>query len=183
MFYNRYMSIEVEIKAWVRDFKEIKSKLDSKYDYIGDYEKEDVYLKGIDSITDEEREIRLRREGGNSIVTYKDRSHQGKVEVNVEKEFLVDKPNEFLFTMEKLGFVPYIRKNKKGYKYKSGSIVIELSHVEKLGDFIEIEYIVSRELEVDLAKEEIFKILDSLGIDRDEIEDKFYVQMLLDLNR
>lgn len=177
------MSIEVEIKAWVKDFDSLKSRLDKEYQFVKEYEKEDVYLKGIDSITEEEREIRLRRIAGNSIVTYKDRSHQENVEVNVEKEFLVDKPKEFLFTMEKLGFIPYIRKNKKGYHYKSGDITIELSHVQKLGDFIEIEYIVSRELEVDIAKEEIYKILDKLEIDRKDIEKKFYVQMLLELKQ
>lgn len=177
------MSIEVEIKAWVKNFDSLKDKLDKEYFFVNEYEKEDVYLKGIDSITDEEKEIRLRRIAGKSIVTYKDRSHQDNVEVNVEKEFSVDKPKEFLFTMEKLGFIPYIRKNKKGFQYRSGDITIELSHVQKLGDFIEIEYIVSRELEVDLAKNEIYKILDDLGIERSDIEKKFYVQMLLELNQ
>lgn len=174
------MSIEVEIKAWVDDFKALKRVLDSRYKLDREYEKEDVYLKGIDSITQEEKEIRLRKVGEQSIVTFKERSHQGKVEVNIEKEFAVDNGKNFLYTMEQLGFIPYIRKNKKGYCYKENSINIELSHVEKLGDFIEIEYITDCDTKVDDAKNSIFKILDDLKIPRDKIEDKFYVEMLLD---
>lgn len=177
------MSIEVEIKAWVDDFDHIKSLLDSKYSFVKDYDKEDVYLKGIDSITGKEKEVRLRRVGNESIVTYKERSHIDKVEVNLEKEFSVDDSKTFLFIAEKLGYIPYIRKNKKGHCYTSSNITIELSHVDRLGDFIEIEYIVENEGGVDNATSDIFVILDELKIPREKIEDKFYVQMLNDLDK
>lgn len=177
------MSIEVEIKAWVDDFNQLKEALDKKYKFDREYEKEDVYLKGIDSITEEEKEIRLRSVGDGFIVTFKERSHQDKVEVNIEKEFTVDNDKNFLYTMEKLGFVPYIRKNKKGYCYKSNHINIELSHVEKLGDFVEIEYITDSDTNVEDAKIAIYEILDNLNISRDKVEDKFYVEMLLEKKR
>ncbi|OQY39474.1 MAG: hypothetical protein B6229_03725, partial [Spirochaetaceae bacterium 4572_7] len=139
----------------------------------------DTYLKGIDSITQEEKDIRLRGVGDKFIVTYKERSHQDKVEVNIEKEFSVDDSKSFLYVMENLGYVPYIRKNKKGYWFKSGEINIELSHVENLGDFIEIEYIADSDTDIDDVKVKIFAILDNIGIDRSKIEDRFYVEMLL----
>ena len=45
------MSIEVEIKAWIDDPELIKSRLNKDYLYVKEYIKEDVYLKGIDSLT------------------------------------------------------------------------------------------------------------------------------------
>ena len=174
------MSIEIEIKAWVDEFDTILEKLKEKYSFVGEYDKEDIYLKGIDSITDEEKEIRLRKVSDKFIVTYKDRSHQGKVEVNIEKEFEIDDKNNFLYVMEKLGYITYIRKSKKGYGFVSDVINIELSHVENLGDFIEIEYLAKNDSEVESAKIKIFSILDELRISREKIEDRFYVEMIMD---
>ncbi|MGL1893405.1 MAG: class IV adenylate cyclase [Spirochaetaceae bacterium] len=174
------MSIEVEIKAWVHDSKKLKELLDREYHFEKEYFKEDIYLKGIDSVSGLEKGIRLRRVGSESIVTYKERSHQEKVEVNLEKEFNIDDPDNFLFIIDKLGYKPYIRKSKRGYLYIKDGINIELSYVDGLGDFVEIENIVNSKEEVKEATKDIYKILDDLKISRDFIEDKFYVQMLQD---
>lgn len=174
------MSIEVEIKAWVDDFDKTLKFLKENYTFKNEYIKEDVYLDGIDSITNTKKEVRLRRVGENSIVTFKERSHRGKVEVNVEKEFNVDNYQNFLYVINQLGYKEYITKNKTGYLFVSGEVNIELSHVKDLGDFIEIEYILEDEKEVENATNSIYTILDNLSIPRSKVEDRFYVQMLND---
>ncbi len=173
------MSIEVEIKAWVDNFELIRNKLDNKYTFKKEYKKNDVYLRGIDSVTKEEQEIRLRTVDSEYIVTYKERSHKDKVEINLEKEFCVDDPENFLFIAEKLGYIPYIKKIKRGFCYIHGLINIELSHVDGLGDFIEIEYITENQSDVETATTKILNILENLDISRDKIEDRFYVEMLI----
>lgn len=177
-FYNKIMSIEVEIKAWVDDFENTLNFLKKNYSFKTEYIKEDVYLDGIDSVSGTKKEVRLRRVGSESIVTFKERSHRDKVEVNIEKEFSVDDPENFLYIINQLGFREYITKNKTGYLFVENDINIELSHVKGLGDFIEIEYIVDKESLVDGATKEIYKILNNIKIEKTNIEDKYYVEML-----
>jgi len=177
------MSIEVEIKAWIDDPELIKSRLNKDYLYVKEYIKEDVYLKGIDSLTNKVKEIRVRRSDNCNIVTYKERKHEEKVEVNIEKEFIVDDYNNFIYVLNQLGFMEYITKHKKGTLYKHGDVNLELSYVKDLGNFIEIEYLVENKKLIDEAKSEIFKILDNLKIPREKIEDRYYTQMLRELKR
>lgn len=174
------MSIEVEIKAWVDDFQTIKGLLDSKYQFVKEYTKEDLYFKGMDSISQKEKEVRIRRVDGSSIVTYKERSHQGKVEVNIEKEFKVDNYDNFKYLIEELGYRAYITKTKTGFLYNENGINIELSNVTGLGYFIEIESVIDEDGDVNRETRRIYEILDSLKISRDRVEDQFYVEMLLD---
>jgi len=174
------MSIEVEIKAWVDSYENVKKELLEHYVFIKEYKKNDLYLRGLNSITMEEKEIRIRKVEDNSIVTYKERSHRDKVEVNIEKEFNVDDYDNFLYILKAIGFQPYIKKEKIGYLFKKEDINIELSHVTGLGDFIEIEAILNDDSDINKATKAIYSILDNLKISRDRVEDKFYVQMLID---
>ena len=172
------MSIEIEIKAWIDDFETILKKLKENFEFVKEYYKEDIYLDGINSITKTREEVRIRKVCNEYIVTYKERSHIDKVEVNVEKEFNVDNKDNFLYLINKLGYYKYIEKVKEGFYFKSNNINIEISHVHNLGDFIEIEYIADDKKMVDFATNEIYKILDKLNITRDKIEEKYYVEML-----
>lgn len=182
LFYNTNMGIEVEIKAWVDSFDTVKESLNKQYKYIKEYEKDDLYFRGTDFVSKEEKEVRIRRVDGSSLVTYKERSHRDKVEVNIEKEFKVDNYDNFKYLVEELGYKPYVSKNKSGFLFKKDDINIELSHVLDLGDFIEIEAILTNDEHIDEATKSIYSILDSLDIPRDKVEDRFYVEMLLAKN-
>lgn len=177
-FYNLYMSIEVEIKAWIDHFDKTLTCLKDRYSFVKEYIKEDIYLEGVDARSGQLKEVRLRRSGNRSIVTFKERSHRDKVEVNIEKEFMVDSPENFLYVINQLGYREYITKSKVGFHFICNGINIELSHVKGLGDFIEIESIVEHDTDVDGATDSIYRILDDLEIPRKNIEDRFYVQML-----
>jgi len=172
------MCIEVEIKAWVDDFDKTLKLLKDNYNFVKQYHKEDIYLEGIDSFSEARKEVRLRKDGDSYIVTYKDRSHEDKVEVNIEKEFNIDHKDNFLYVMNQLGFKEYIRKEKKGYLFNSNNINLELSHVNGLGDFIEIEKIITNRCLIDSTKEDLYNILKVIDINKSKIEDRYYVQML-----
>lgn len=172
------MSLEIEIKAWVDDFEGILKQLRSKYTFVQEYQKDDRYYRGTDNSTGESRGIRIRKQGDEFIVTYKERSHQDKVEVNLEKEVSIDSRENFEYILNALGYKPEIEKVKVGYHFEESGINLELSHVKGLGNFIEIEIVEEDNTEVEAAKEKIFNILDDLGISRDKIEDRYYTQML-----
>lgn len=181
LLYNKIMSIEIEIKAHVNNMSEIKEKLDQKFSFVTDFLKEDIYFRGINSLTEEEKELRLRKTRGGYIVTYKERTHHDKTEVNVEKEFTIDDSEAFIYMINKLGYSSYIEKIKEGWLYKDEPVNIELSNVKSLGWFIEIEYIAKDYDELGFAKSKIYGILDDLGVSRENIEDKYYLQLLEEL--
>lgn len=174
------MSLEIEIKAWVDDFDDILQRLKERYNFVKEFHKDDRYYRGIDHSTDESRGIRIRKQGDEYIVTYKERSHQDKVEVNLEKEIIIDDRDNFEYILNALGYKPEIEKVKVGYHFEESGINIELSTIKGLGDFIEIEIIEDDETNIDDAKKKIFKILDELCISREKIEDRYYTQMLKD---
>ncbi|MFA7560125.1 MAG: hypothetical protein WCY61_05305, partial [Sphaerochaeta sp.] len=85
------MEIEVELKAWVRDYEALKNRLDERTDvlYIGFEEKADTYY-GLG----EEALFRIRKEHINEersvVITHKKRSTIDGIEENVEYEITVD---------------------------------------------------------------------------------------------
>ncbi|MBN2617339.1 MAG: class IV adenylate cyclase [Spirochaetales bacterium] len=172
------MSIEVEIKAWVDDFNKVYQLLHDNFEFKCEYLKEDTYYRGINSITNEIKEIRVRKDNLNSIITYKERSLHENIEVNTEKEFHVDNVDDFIYVLQSIGFKPFISKIKKGFKFVYNNINLELSHVDKLGDFIEIESIEKSKENIAKAKKEIFRLLDILKVDRNRVEKRYYIEML-----
>jgi adenylate cyclase, class 2 len=142
------MHYEIEIKAHVRDVAKTTKLLDGFASFDRSYDKSDAYYLLPGAKPGEGRNFRIRREEGNATVTWKNRSYRGSMEVNVEREFEVSDPEAFLELCLSMGASPYIVKRKTGRAYEHEGFTIELSEVEPLGYFVEIEKIV----DVDEAK-------------------------------
>ena len=172
---------EVELKARVDDFEFIKSKLEEMYDYKGKIHKFDSYMrrKGDKDIINKVFRIRIDNEG--AVVGYKDKKRQRGVEINIENEFGVTDPDLFIQLMEKMGFEVYVEKEKKGFLFKDSDISIELLNIKGLGNFIEIEKILKNPNDSEIAKAEIEirEILERVGINKEKIESRYYIEMLL----
>ncbi len=127
---------------------------------------------------------RLLDEGKNrddhAIITYKSKELRTGIEINDEKEFTVDNPDAFAELLGRLGLSEGPRKRKIGFSWTTGEATLELSHVEGLGLFLEIEIIAedAEESTVHRARGRLLELLDQAGIDRQRIETRYYTEML-----
>ena len=153
---------EIELKAWVDDVPATENKINEFAKYIGLTEKHDTYWRKKNS----EIGIRIRQETGKPIIaTWKEKNlKDGSVEINTEREFVIGSteftndtiPNDqnseslkkaldtfesFLKTSDfEISLQKY--KSTKTWHYQTEEfnlITIEISYVEFLGYFIEIE--------------------------------------------
>jgi len=173
------MTFEVELKARLRNPDAIKTKAAQMGSLKKETLKEDVYFrpKGDTSAVPADR-YRLRREGKVATVTFKQKIIAGGTEVNRETEFTVDNAHAFFQFAERYGFEPFVVKRKKSRTYQVGRASVELNDVEHLGCFIEIEILCEEESEIAVARTEIARLFTQLGLSSEDLEPRFYIDML-----
>ncbi len=173
------MTFEVELKARLHHPAAVEAKAAQLGALKKETFKEDVYFRraGVTAPVPKDR-FRLRREAGQAVVTFKEKVVADGAEVNRETEFSVD--NEFAFFQfaHRFGFEPFVVKRKKSRVYQVGRVAVELNEVEHLGHFIEIEILVEQEAETPFARTEIARMFTRLGLQPEDLEPRFYVQML-----
>ncbi len=169
------MAIEVELKAWVEQVDTLRDKILKIAEPHGPFDKRDTYfsLPGQDASL-----FRIRREKEKNTVTYKEKELLDGIEVNQEHEFTVDDAEAFTDFSRYLGYGLFIEKHKQGTLYRWENVGIELSRVEGLGWFVEIEVLVARHEEVPKAREKLRHVLKELGITEEKIEPRYYNEML-----
>ena len=184
------MATEIELKAHVQESETLKALLFLKAEYTSAFEKEDTYWffapgPGTPAVS----RVRLRRERQSfpdgkvlsaTLATCKAKERRDGIEVNDELEFAVDPALEFERFLKTLGFKPGISKRKRGWAFSRGNITAELAEVKGLGWFIELEILTDdiREEIVAESKERLLGFLDDLGVDRGDIEHRYYTEML-----
>jgi adenylate cyclase class 2 len=181
---------EIELKAHVENPEQLKARLEALAEYTGAFEKEDAYwVPKNPGPPVPPSGIRVRREkdtapGGEVStvihVTYKSKEVREGIEINDEKEFEVSRSEEFEELLGLLGFAKRTAKTKKGWAYNHGRINVELSKVEGLGWFIELEILSEKKDEETLAgaREELLHFLGDCGIGREALENRYYTEML-----
>ncbi len=184
--------IEVEKKAYLKSPHTVE-KIKEIADYKGESFKDDIYFAPIGTTrinVYKDPIFRIRTEKSQKILSYKKKSIVDKTEVNIENEIditnmEVPKLRSFF---QYLGFYPFIEKKKitRLYNYsgrKDISVNIEHNTVENLGDFIEVEILTEKEEHVPTAKKVIDDLFTKLEIKEDDIESKYYIDLLMELNR
>jgi predicted adenylyl cyclase CyaB len=197
---------EIELKAHVRDSETLKNRLSGKAVYSCAFEKRDVYWFGQETGAFPVTKLRVRKEkrtfaGGTEktfcLVTYKAKEVNNGVEMNDELEFEVCPVEAFEEFLEKAGLKPGAVKRKRGWAFTkavsfaaelaAAELCAELVEVDSLGWFIELEICVNvsgddagdKHEETFLeARETLLAFLDSLGVEREAIEKRFYLDML-----
>jgi adenylate cyclase class 2 len=191
------MATEIEVKARVTDSETLRRRLSSLGEYAGEYEKEDAYWfprpgaggTGLFPPGAFPSGVRVRREtrtgaGGRKrrivLVTCKGKEVRDGIEVNDEREFRVSGDRAFGEFLSRLGLVPVKRKRKRGWSWRAEGINAELSLVEGLGWFIELEIIEAGRDEntVRAARERLLAFLAKTGIPESAIETRYYTEML-----
>jgi adenylate cyclase class 2 len=188
------MAMEIELKAWVENPEQLKKRLSNLGIYHCAYDKNDSYWLSRDKTGEIppsgvriRREIETFRDGtscSRALVTYKVKEIDAGIEVNDEREFEIS-PNIRVFEdlLRRFGLSPGVCKRKQGFAWDCGGIRAELSDVEGLGWFIELE-ILRDDGDTDTireSRERLLFLLDKLGLSPDRIESRPYTVMLRDL--
>ncbi|MBL7006663.1 MAG: class IV adenylate cyclase [Spirochaetia bacterium] len=174
------MAFEVELKAHIPSILSMKKTIQKRLGLTeaNPYKKEDMYFSKPENL--KKTDFRLRISGTSFIVTKKKKSQNEGIEVNDEIEFFISDAAEFIrFSLES-GYVISIKKTKIGFSYTYNTMTIELSEVNSLGSFIELEILLdtSEAVHIAAAKKKLLDTLDLLGIDREAVEPRYYSEML-----
>ena len=188
------MTTEIELKAHVKEGETLKALLSEKAEYLGAFEKDDTqwYPAGPSPLSP--YGLRLRREKrvfpdgseeSSLFATYKIKDIKDGIEANDEREFeirsqLGQAAEAFEGFLKKTGLEPGAGKRKRGWAFNKEGITAEVTEVEGLGWFVELEILIDgrREEAVVEAKKRLLDFLDSLGIGREAIESRSYLEML-----
>lgn len=181
--------IEVELKAHVKNRSQVLAALNSFASPAGEVDKADEYWHGPDwRIHRGSRGFRIRSESGKATVTFKTKRSEGGIEINHEREFEISDSEVFEEFVERLGCEPFYQKRKQGLRFlaagegPSPTATIELIEVVGLGDFIEIEILLPSEdpAALALAQGEIRSLLAKSGVSEQDIESRFYSELLIE---
>jgi predicted adenylyl cyclase CyaB len=181
--------IEVELKARLRDRAAVEAAVGAFASRAEPVDKRDSYWHGPDwRLHRGARGFRIRSEGGSSVVTFKAKRSEGGIEINREREFGVSDAGAFIEFAQRLGCEPFYDKRKRGNKYSvgrgegGGSATVEIVEVEGLGPFIEIEVLLEDDdpARIALAQGEIRGLLARSGVSEDDIESRYYSELLMD---
>jgi adenylate cyclase class 2 len=183
------MAVEIELKAWVKDPETQKNAISRLARYEGEYRREDAYWHVS---ADPGSGVRVRREsftspGGETarltLVTHKTKEVRNRIEVNHEREFEVSDGDVFEELLGRLGLVRGTCKLKRGWSWNCRGITVELSEVEGLGWFAELEILADEDLPETAAdsRRRLLELLNEIGISEDQIEERYYTEMLRQL--
>lgn len=175
--------IEVEVKAKIENFEDMKKKLEnlgaikSKKEF-----QEDIYFNSpiVDfANTDEALRIRTTKENEktNIFITYKGPKIDSKSKTREEIEIEIEDSEKCSKIFQHLGFtkVRAVRKNRQYYTYEN--FEISLDDVEGLEPYMEIEISLEDGNDYNEAQEMIFELFSKLGIN-DGFERTSYLELL-----
>ncbi len=176
--------LEIEIKARVKNPGNVRSCLEKFMQYGGEIDKHDAYwsipVPIVPGATGNFR-FRIRREPGQTVVTFKEKSVINNLEVNREVEFGIEDDTSFELFVRKMNAVPLYSKSKKGTLWKSAEgIIAELVEVENLGTFLEVEILKQEDDELDTMdlKRLLFAVVARCGLRESDLDERPYSQMM-----
>lgn len=199
------MAMEIEVKAHVDDPRTIKSGIPLSASPPLSFEKNDCYWVPAGKLPGgiSKSGVRVRREKSRlpgdkeedeekTLVTYKSKEVRDKIEINDELEFTVSDAPAFEELLKRLGLKPGLRKHKKGWSWifaknpvaGNGNIHVELCEVtsqdRNLGWFAELEILTddAGPETVTAARKRLLEVLDNLNIPRENIEERYYSELL-----
>lgn len=177
--------IEVEVKAHVGNFKDVKLKLDEidAKETIREHQI-DTYFNNPSyrdfAKTDEALRIRrttINNDKSRVFITYKGAKLDETSKTRKELEMKIEDPNLMSSILESLGFKPAADVEKERTTYIFNEFIISLDNVLKVGKFVEIEKEMKEGENFDSALDEIFKIYKKLGIENG-FERRSYLELM-----
>jgi adenylate cyclase class 2 len=171
--------IEIEYKYKLHNTKEVVKSLDEKAKLKYESHQIDTYYDsaatGYTRDLEKGRRIdlwlRVREEGDQASVNFKDWSISENDGFCTELESSIGEPGDVKGIFERMGFEPVavVDKTRRAYKYKDVEISIDV--VKELGDFIEIEYYGESD-DTDMAQKMLKEILAEIDAKVEPDQDK-----------
>lgn len=174
---------EIELKFKVENLDEFVKKLENLGCEISSCisQADTIYVENLDNTESVAGSLWLRVRKLNEKVELNLKKQSSKKSESQEIEFEVsdyEKANDFL---KALGYKEWVRVNKKRRysKYKNATICID--EVERLGAFVEIEYLIDESDSKIDYEEKIVQIALELGIDTSKLVNSHYDTMIAEL--
>ncbi|NJE84418.1 class IV adenylate cyclase [Thermococcus sp. CX2] len=167
--------MEIEIKFRV-EFNKTKAAIESLGAvFVREEIQEDLYF----SLSLPEL-LRIRRivNLGRAFLTYKRIEDPGKNEEFDEIEVEISDFEKMREILKRLGFEEDIWVRKRRLVYRLNDVTFELSEVEGLGAFLDIEVMSD---DVSYAKKRIWDIARRLGLRKEDVEPRLYQELLHEL--
>ncbi len=168
-------SWEVELKFHVDDLLRVEQQLAVVGFVQIEYQRhEDCYYRhpSRDFIKTDEA-FRIRCVNDEAMVTYKGPRHAGPVKTREEVELAIqaDQLEQWKLIVVKLGFSPVVpvRKTRRVFtsdKAEFSGIHVTLDDVEQLGQFAEIEIVVTQKQELSTAENRVTQLAKLIGLER-----------------
>lgn len=179
--------IEAEIKVKITDSAAME-KLLLQLGFIEGttVSEQDVYYNGNDRDfrkTDEALRIRAHKDmttgSENNALTYKGPKLGSESQTRKELEVSVEDPAEMSAILAALGYSPVLEVRKLRRTYHQGEITACVDQVDSLGDYLELEKLVSDKDDYPEAVGELYEWLSKLEIPKTEITLYSYLELLL----
>ncbi|MHA1231327.1 MAG: class IV adenylate cyclase [Candidatus Helarchaeota archaeon] len=173
--------IEVEIKVPISD----KNKIIQKLKNIGFIFKKSVIQKDIyfqhpsRNFVKTDEALRIRETPEEVFLNYKGPKIDTTTKTREEIEISLKNGKNLIKIFEKLGFQKVILIEKKREIYELDEIKASVDMIKGLGDYLELEILLDNRKQLDTKRELLFSILDRLGISKDKIIRKSYLELLL----
>ncbi|MGC9603586.1 MAG: class IV adenylate cyclase [Minisyncoccia bacterium] len=179
---------EIEIKLRVADPKALEEKLKERGCVLSEpiHQHDTNYaLRGSSNEFESAKEgdiiIRIRRQdGGTELNLKQQRSSESD---NTEYESEIENPDAVHQMLLLLNWYPAIEVRKIRRKGKLGDYEICLDQVEELGNFMELEKLAPDDADPEKVREELFGVLDSLGLSRKDEEIRGYDTQIYQLHK
>ena len=164
--------MEIEVKFRV-DFERMRRRIESiGASFLREEIQEDVYF----SVPLPEL-LRVRRISnlGRAFLTYKRIVDPGRNEEFDELEVEVSDFDTTVEILKRLGYEEDVVVRKRRLVYRLGDVTFELSEVEGLGGFLDIEVISD---DVEGAKRMIWEVAEKLGLTENDVEPRLYQELI-----
>lgn len=169
--------LEIEAKARVRDRVALVEGIEAQGAIPqGTRIQRDVYYAHPDrdfSQTDEA--LRVRETGGEYRLTYKGPKLDQVTKTREELEVKIEDLDKMIGILTRLGFTEVGRVEKQRTSYTLGDYRVMVDDVVGLGCYIEVE----KKAE-DYEPQELIDLLAKLGVDREDVERRSYLELILD---
>ena len=181
------LMIEVEVKAKIRSFDEMRKRLDDiNAVKVKTEHQEDRYFNSpVRDFAQTDEALRIREtkseEKHNLFITYKGPKIDAKSKTREEVEMEIEDADKASKIFENLGFkeVRTVIKDREYYKYENYEI--SLDNVHGLDPYMEIEISLEDNSDYSKAQESIFELFEKLGI-TDGFERTSYLELLEELD-
>ena len=185
-------NIEVEIRALVPDFENLRQELlAKKAEYRGESYLHDIYFcpKAVKSL----EEVEMNQVGSYSLRLRKEKNENGEISLYLntktitnqgdhnaweEHEATINDFEEMVEILKNIGFKSFFVLEKSRFHYQYSGLGVFLDDIKDFGACIELEKIVSLGEESE-AKATIINFLQSIGIDEKQLVPKSVTNMVM----